>query len=101
MGGALSDVQQYFSKSDGVLCCATRAAPPPPSLNLPFLPSSSPVLPLDAREIEERIDSFAAGLEYEGLMPPNPDGMTLLAIYARNRPEWIISEQVCFLRYRR
>lgn len=46
------------------------------------------------REIEERVDHFASGLEQEGLTPPNPDGMKLLALYSRNRPEWIIAEQV-------
>lgn len=47
------------------------------------------------REVEERIDHFAAGLEQERLTPPNPDGMKLLALYSRNRPEWLIAEQVC------
>lgn len=46
------------------------------------------------REIEERVDHFASGLEQEGLTPPNPDGMKLLALYSRNRPEWVIAEQV-------
>lgn len=41
------------------------------------------------------MDHFASGLEQEGLTPPNPDGMKLLALYSRNRPEWIIAEQVC------
>eukprot|EP00752_Nemacystus_decipiens_P010605 g9443.t1 len=47
-------------------------------------------------EVEERIDHFAAGLEQEGLTPPNPDGMKLLALYSRNRPEWVIAEQATF-----
>lgn len=46
------------------------------------------------REIEERVEHFASGLEQEGLTPPNPDGMKLLALYSRNRPEWVIAEQV-------
>lgn len=50
--------------------------------------------PIWSREVEERIDHFAAGLEEEGLTPPNPDGMKLLALYSRNRPEWVIAEQV-------
>ncbi|CAM9837072.1 unnamed protein product [Ectocarpus sp. 6 AP-2014] len=44
----------------------------------------------------ERVDNFASGLEQEGLTPPNPDGMKLLALYSRNRPEWIIAEQAAF-----
>ncbi|CAM9792230.1 unnamed protein product, partial [Hapterophycus canaliculatus] len=48
------------------------------------------------REVEERVDHFASGLEQEGLTPPNPDGMKLLALYSRNRPEWIIAEQAAF-----
>lgn len=47
------------------------------------------------RDVVERVDHFAAGLEQEGLTPPNPDGMKLLALYSRNRPEWVIAEQVC------
>lgn len=47
------------------------------------------------REVEERVNNFASGLEQEGLTPPNPDGMKLLALYSRNRPEWIVAEQVC------
>ncbi|CAM9888539.1 unnamed protein product, partial [Choristocarpus tenellus] len=46
------------------------------------------------REVEERIHHFACGLEHEGLTPPNPDGMKLLALYSKNRPEWVIAEQV-------
>lgn len=42
------------------------------------------------------MDHFASGLEHEGLTPPNPDGMKLLALYARNRPEWVIAEQAAF-----
>lgn len=45
-------------------------------------------------EIEERVDHFASGLEEERLTPPNPDGLKLLALYSRNRPEWVIAEQV-------
>lgn len=48
------------------------------------------------REIEERIDNFASGLEEEVLTPPNADGMKLLALYSRNRPEWVIAEQAAF-----
>ncbi|CAM9104467.1 unnamed protein product [Ascophyllum nodosum] len=49
------------------------------------------------REIEERIDHFASGLEEERLTLPNPDGMKLLALYSRNRPEWVIAEQAAFV----
>lgn len=45
-------------------------------------------------EVEERVDNFASGLEEEKLTPPNPDGLKLLALYSRNRPEWVIAEQV-------
>ncbi|CAM9583383.1 unnamed protein product, partial [Ectocarpus sp. 12 AP-2014] len=50
----------------------------------------------NAWEVEERVNNFASGLEQEGLTPPNPDGMKLLALYSRNRPEWIIAEQAAF-----
>lgn len=42
------------------------------------------------------MDHFASGLEHEGLTDPNPDGIKLLALYSRNRPEWIIAEQAAF-----
>jgi long-chain acyl-CoA synthetase len=29
-------------------------------------------------------------------MEPNEDGMRLLGLYSRNRPEWVIAEQACF-----
>ncbi|CAN0425565.1 unnamed protein product, partial [Laminaria digitata] len=48
------------------------------------------------REIAERIDHFASGLEEEGMTPPNPDGMKLLGLFSRNRPEWVIAEQATF-----
>lgn len=47
-------------------------------------------------EVERRIDNLAAGLRHAQLMKPNPDGMRLLGIYCRNRPEWVIAEQACF-----
>ncbi|CAM9796625.1 unnamed protein product, partial [Phaeothamnion confervicola] len=47
-------------------------------------------------EVEERVDHFAAGLEHGGLTPRNADGMKLLGLYSRNRPEWIIAEQAAF-----
>lgn len=46
------------------------------------------------REIEERIDHFASGLEQEELTPRNGDDMKLLALYSKNRPEWVLAEQV-------
>lgn len=45
-------------------------------------------------EIAERVDHFASGLEEEGMTPPNPDGMKLLGLFSKNRPEWVIAEQV-------
>jgi long-chain acyl-CoA synthetase len=48
------------------------------------------------REVEERVDRLAAGLEHEGLTPPNADSMKLLGLYSRNRPEWVLAEQAAF-----
>ncbi|CAM9678327.1 unnamed protein product [Chrysoparadoxa australica] len=48
------------------------------------------------REVEERVDNLASGLAQEQLMTPNPDGMKLLGIYAKNCPEWVIAEQAAF-----
>ena len=28
------------------------------------------------------------------MTPPNPDGMKLLGLFSKNRPEWVIAEQV-------
>ncbi|KAG5193026.1 long chain acyl-CoA synthetase [Tribonema minus] len=48
------------------------------------------------REVLARVDRLAAGLEQERLTPPNADGMKLLGLYSRNRPEWVIGEQAAF-----
>jgi long-chain acyl-CoA synthetase len=31
------------------------------------------------------------------MMPESPDGLRLLALFSKNRPEWCIAEQACFM----
>eukprot|EP00667_Euglena_gracilis_P008245 EG_transcript_8346 len=52
-------------------------------------------------EVNERINHFGSGLEALNLMPPLPGNeqfktLRLLALYMKNRPEWVIAEQGCF-----
>jgi len=58
--------------------------------------NASPYIWYSYTQVAERINNLAAGLKHEGLLPPNEDGMKLLAIYMKNRPEWILSEQACY-----
>jgi len=57
---------------------------------------ASPYAWLSYEHVATRIDNFGAGLMHESMIDPNPDGMRLLAIYMKNRPEWIICEQACY-----
>ena len=48
------------------------------------------------REATSRVDSLHAGLMLRNGLPPNDDGMRLMAIFMKNCPEWVVAEQACF-----
>lgn len=43
-----------------------------------------------------RIDAFAAGLDTLGLVEPNSENMSTLALYLRNCMEWIFAEYAAY-----
>lgn len=45
-------------------------------------------------QVAERMQHFSSGLEYLGMLEPNDQGLRMLALYAKNRPECIIAEYV-------
>ncbi|CAM9453232.1 unnamed protein product, partial [Heterosigma akashiwo] len=47
---------------------------------------ASPYIWYTYAQVAARADDLGAGLMHEGLMPPNEDGMRLLAIYMKNQP---------------
>jgi long-chain acyl-CoA synthetase len=48
------------------------------------------------RDALRRIDSLHNALTAHNALVPNDDGMKLLAIYARNCPEWVLMEQAAY-----
>ena len=64
-------------------------------------PVAGPFVYESYNTVNQRIIKFSSGLVVLGLIPhtPGSDGtgpMRLLALYMKNRPEWIIAEQACF-----
>uniref|UniRef100_A0A7S2SDD9 Long-chain-fatty-acid--CoA ligase n=1 Tax=Rhizochromulina marina TaxID=1034831 RepID=A0A7S2SDD9_9STRA len=57
---------------------------------------AGPYVFMTYNEVLSRIDAVHNALVTRNALPPNEDGLRLLAIYSRNRPEWIVAEQACF-----
>eukprot|EP00618_Florenciella_parvula_P031532 CAMPEP_0119467888 /NCGR_PEP_ID=MMETSP1344-20130328/1878_1 /TAXON_ID=236787 /ORGANISM="Florenciella parvula, Strain CCMP2471" /LENGTH=682 /DNA_ID=CAMNT_0007500301 /DNA_START=61 /DNA_END=2109 /DNA_ORIENTATION=+ len=49
-------------------------------------------------ETTARIDALATSMGRRNMLPPSEEteGMKLLAVYAKNRPEWVIAEHACY-----
>jgi len=47
-------------------------------------------------ELLARLESFAAGLDTLGLVPPNEDNLKLIGLYLPNCIEWVLAEHAVF-----